>query len=69
MNTGHLPAQEITKEQDVALRFDVNTEIEPRLRVLECRPGSLLDTDDAFDAAQFRGYLYVVFSGYKVLEV
>ncbi len=69
LNTGRLPAQEICKDKDVPLRFDVNTEVEPRLRILECRMGDLLDTDQAFDASQFRGYLYVVFSGYKVLEV
>jgi len=48
-------------------RFDVNTEIEPRIRIQEVRPGNLLDTDVAYDAAQFRAYLCIVFHGYKVL--
>lgn len=51
------------------IRFDPNTEIEPRLRLLEVRPDDLLDTDQAFDAAQFAGYLSLNFIGYKVLEV
>lgn len=69
LNTSRLPAQEVLKDQTDQLRFDVNTEIEPRLRVLECRMGDLLDTTQAFNAAQFAGYLYLVFDGYKVLEV
>jgi hypothetical protein len=55
------------RETPHAIRFDPNTVIEPRLRLLEVRPGSLLDTDQAFDAAQFRAYLYLVIEGYKVL--
>jgi hypothetical protein len=70
-----LPPQLLTaqgyanKETPRSVRFDPNTEIEPRLRLLEVRPGALLDTDQAFDAGQFRAYLYLVFEGYKVLEV
>jgi len=50
-------------------RFDPNTEIEPRVRIQEIRPGSLLDTDAAFNAAQFAAYLCITFGGYKVLDV
>jgi hypothetical protein len=70
LNSGRLPAQEF-KNMDKAnvLRFDENTEIEPQIRVLECRMGDLLDTDQAFNAASFKAYLYVTFTGYQVLGV
>lgn len=70
-----LPPQVITaqgyanKMNASPIRLDPNTEIEPRLRLLEVRPGSLLDTDQAFDAAQVQFYLNLSFLGYKVLEV
>lgn len=70
-----LPPQVLTaqgfsnKENAQAVRLDVNTEIEPRVRLLEVRPGSLLDSDAAYDAAQFQGYLNLTFKGYKVLGV
>lgn len=70
-----LPPQVLTaqgyanKETSNPVRFNVNSEIEPRIRLLEVRPGSLLNTDQAFNAAQFRAYLNFTFKGYKVLEV
>jgi hypothetical protein len=71
----HLPPQVLTaqgfsnKHNASPIRFDPNTEIEPRVRVLEVRMGDLLDTDQAFNAAQFKAYLHLIFKGYKVLEV
>lgn len=68
-----LPSQVVTaqnfanKSLSSPTRFDPNTEIEPRIRIQEVRPGSLLDTDTAYDAAQFRAYLQITFFGYKVL--
>jgi hypothetical protein len=50
-------------------RYNVNTEIEPRLYLTEVRPGTILDAEADYNAAQFTAYLTVVFSGYKVLEV
>ena len=69
-----LPPQTITaqgyanKANATPIRFDPNTEIEPRVRLLEVRPDTLLDTTQAFNAAQFSAYLNIVFLGYKVLE-
>jgi hypothetical protein len=51
------------------IRFDVNTEVEPRVRILEMRMADLLDTDQAYNAAVVRGYLNLTFFGYKVLAV
>jgi hypothetical protein len=75
LHDGILPPQVMTaqnfanKLQSEPCRFDPNTTIEPRLRILEVRPGSLLDTDDAFNAAQFAAYISITFGGYKVLDV
>lgn len=73
IHDGHLPSQIMGSQnlggRDVArsIRFDPNTEIEPRVRLLEVRMGSLLDTTAAYDAAQFKGYLNIMFEGFKVL--
>jgi len=75
LHEGHLPPQVITaqgyanKRNASPIRLDPNTDIEARLRLLEVRPGDLLDTDQAFDAAQVAFYLNLCFIGYKVLEV
>ncbi len=45
------------------IRFDDNTEIEPRLYVNEIRAGSILDTTQAYNAAQFKAYVVVSFFG------
>lgn len=57
------------KHDSTPLRFDVNTEIEPRVRILEMRMANLLENDQAFNAAVVRGYLNLTFHGYKVLAV
>ena len=75
LHEGWLPMQTLcgqdfaNKRSARPARFDPNSEIEIRVRLLEERMGDLLDTTQAFDAAQFRGYLYIVIGGYKVLEV
>lgn len=75
LHEGHLPPQVITaqgfanKRNASEMRLDPNTEVEPRVRLLEVRPGDLLDTDQAYDAAQVQFYLNLIFIGYKVLEV
>ncbi|NBT35338.1 MAG: hypothetical protein EBT03_07340 [Betaproteobacteria bacterium] len=45
------------------IRFDDNTEIEPRLYVNEIRAGTLLDTDQAYNAAMFKAYVMLTFFG------
>lgn len=45
----------------------VDTEIEPRIYLKEVKPGDLLSTDTAYNAALFRGYLSLVFMGFKTL--
>lgn len=71
----HIPPQLLcaqgydNKLRSRQVRLPPNTEIEPRVRVLEVRPAGLLDTDQAYAAAQFRAYLGLVFKGYKVLDV
>lgn len=75
LHEGHLPSQVLTAQNYAnkpvvsPVRFDPNTELRLDLRVLECRPGDLLDTDDAFNAAQFSAWFTVFFEGYKILEV
>ena len=53
------------------MRFDPNTTIEPRVRILKCKPGSIfnagLEATD-LDIYDFRGFLTLTFKGYKVLE-
>jgi len=57
------------------MRFDPNTTIEPRVRLLEVKPGNVLSgiiqaggTAPEYQEANFRGYLNLIFKGYKVLE-
>jgi hypothetical protein len=52
------------------MRFDPNTTIEPRVRLLKVRPGNMLSSTYGpnFSHADFRGYLNLIFKGYKVLE-
>jgi len=53
------------------MRFDPNTTIEPRVRILKCRPGNILSEarGPEFSSADFKGFLNLTFKGYKVLEV
>lgn len=45
------------------IRFDPNTELEPRIYVNELRLASALDTDQAFNAAQVKAYIFITFHG------
>jgi hypothetical protein len=47
-----------------AIRFDPNTELEPRVYINEVRMGNVLDTDQAYNAAQVKVYLIITFHGY-----
>lgn len=75
LHDGRLPPQLLSGQQYAnkllsnPLRFDPNTEIEPRVYLNEVRMGDLLDTDQAYNAAVFKGYLNLSFIGYKVLDV
>ena len=60
-----------------SMRFDPNTTIEPRVRILKCKPGSILnngvtpvplDPLTFYSYMDFRGFLTLTFKGYKVLE-
>lgn len=46
------------------IRFDPNTELEPRIYVNELRMGHTLDTTQAYNASQVKAYLFVTFLGY-----
>ena len=54
------------------MRFDPNTTIEPRVRILKCKPGSIFNdgvvVNTQYDLYNFRGFLTLTFKGYKVLE-
>lgn len=45
------------------IRFDPNTELEPRIYINEVRMGNALATDQAYNAAQVKVYLFVTFHG------
>jgi hypothetical protein len=49
-------------------RFNVDTEIEPRLTITEVNMGPVLDAVKAYDAASVAVYVNVAFIGYNVLE-
>lgn len=57
------------KEVSFPTRFRVNTEIEPRVRILESNCGMPLITDAAFNDQISKLYLSLTFIGYKVLNV
>lgn len=75
LHDGRIPSQLLSGQQyankllSEPIRFDPNSEIEPRVYPTEVRMGDLLDTDTAYNAALFRGYLNITFIGYKVLDV
>jgi hypothetical protein len=46
------------------IKFDPNTELEPRIYVNEVRMGNALDTNEAYNAAQVKVYVFVSFHGY-----
>ena len=49
-------------------RFNVDTEIEPRLTITEINMGPVLDATKAYAAASVAVYVNVAFIGYNVLE-
>ncbi len=53
----------------VPVRFDVDTEIEPRVYINECRMSSpALDTNTPFNASSVQCYLNIVWKGYYALD-
>lgn len=46
------------------IRFEVDTELEPRVYVTEARMGTALDTDQAYEAARVQFFLNICFKGY-----
>lgn len=50
------------------IRFEPDSEIEPRLYINEVKMGSFLDTEKAFLAARVACYLNVCFKGYFIME-
>lgn len=68
LHEGHIPPHLLVgRERPRPVRYEPGSEIEPRVRLLEVRMGDLLDTDAAWNAAQFRAYLNITFHGFKVL--
>lgn len=51
------------------LTFEKGSKIEPRLFVTEIRMGSILDTDQAFNAARVKAYVCIVFKGEQHIAV
>jgi hypothetical protein len=51
------------------LYFERGTKWEPRLFVNEIRMGSVLDTDQAFNAASVKAYVVIVLKGVQQIEV
>ena len=74
LTDGSLPAESFVggsfsnKLTPKQTRFNVDTEIEPRLTITEVNMGSVLDVTKAFDAASVAVYVNIVFTGYNVLE-
>lgn len=68
-DTDRMPAQFFSGQNVVnrplgqEIRFDDNTELEVRLYLNEFRLGAALDTNQAFDAAQVRGYVMFTMLG------
>lgn len=49
-------------------RFNVDTEIEPRLTITEVRMGSTLDAAQPYAVASVAAYVNIAFLGYNILE-
>jgi hypothetical protein len=57
------------KSTGTPVRFDVDSEIEPRVYVNQLRPsGVQIAADHVFDASQVAAYLNIVWKGYYALE-
>jgi hypothetical protein len=50
------------------IRFEVDTELEPRVYVTEVRMGDFLDTDQAYEAARVQCFLSIAFKGYYSVD-
>ena len=50
------------------IRFDVDTELEPRVHITEVRMGDYLNTDQSFNAAKVQCYLNICFKGYYSVD-
>lgn len=50
------------------IRFDVDTELEPRVHITEVRMGDYLNTDQKYNAARVACYLNICFKGYYSVE-
>ena len=74
LTDGSLPAEAFVggafsnKMTPKQTRFNVDTEIEPRLVITEVNMGPALDGADAYAAASVAVYVNVAFIGYNVLE-
>jgi len=74
LTDGKVPIEAFTgttfgpKENKYPMLFPVDTEIEPRLYVNEFKMGTLLDTQQYFDAASVVGWVTLVFEGSEVSE-
>ena len=74
LTDGSLPAEAFVggafsnKMTPKQTRFNVDTEIEPRLVITEVNMGPVLDDADAYAAASVAVYVNVAFIGYNVLE-
>lgn len=51
------------KKTAQGMRFDNNTELEPRLYINEVRPRTALSTDQAFNAARIKAYFVLTIKG------
>lgn len=51
------------------LYFEQGSKIQPRIFINEIRMGSVLDTDQAFNAASVKAYVLLVFKGVQQIEV
>lgn len=56
------------KQFEEPLRFEADTEIEPRLFVTEFRPGNALNNNQPYDAANVVAHVNIFFKGVDVLE-
>jgi hypothetical protein len=74
LTDGSLPAESFVggsfsnKLTPKQTRFNVDTEIEPRLTITEVNMGPVLEQAKAFNAASVAVYVNIVFTGYNVLE-
>lgn len=74
LTDGKLPAEAFVgggfanKLMPKETRFNVDTEIEPRLTITEVRMNSLLNEEAYYQAASVAAYVNIAFIGYNILE-